>query len=61
MRNSDDHYGSYKKLDYYTNFNEQEPPTETRVEGGNKIYDRKDGWVKVYNGHIGTFVWEREE
>lgn len=26
-----------------------------------KIYDRKDGLVKIYNGHLGTFVWEDEK
>jgi len=26
-----------------------------------KIYERKDGMVKVYNGHLGTFVWEKQE
>ena len=26
-----------------------------------KIYERKDGMVKIYNGHLGTFVWEKEE
>lgn len=26
-----------------------------------KIYERKNGLVKIYNGHVGTFVWENEE
>ena len=26
-----------------------------------KIYERKDGQVKIFNGHMGTFVWEKEE
>tara|TARA_B100000287_G_scaffold374185_1_gene373837 strand:+ start:1262 stop:1429 length:168 start_codon:yes stop_codon:yes gene_type:complete len=26
-----------------------------------KIYERKDGQVKIYNGHMGTFAWEAEE
>ena len=26
-----------------------------------KIYERKNGQVKIYNGHMGTFAWETEE
>ena len=26
-----------------------------------KIYERSGDKVKIYNGHMGTFVWESEE
>ena len=58
-----DYYGDYKKLDYYHNYNNGENNKNSRVDEMVKphIFERKDGCVKAYNGHLGVFVWEREE
>ena len=61
MDKKDDHYESCTKLDYYTNYNDKQPPAEAKKRKVEELTaERKDGWVKVYNGHIGTWCWEKE-
>lgn len=59
--NGQDYYGGYRKLDYYTNYNDEPTPRTDDEKVERKIYDRKDGYVKIYNGHMGTFAWEKED
>ena len=58
MANTDDYYGGYKKLDYYTNYNDQQslPKNKTDDQEKSPVYERKNGWIKVYNGHIGSML-----
>ena len=59
--NGEDYYGSYKRLDYYTNYYNDNKEEKEEEPVSPVILEEKDGWIKIWNGHVGTFVWERVE
>ena len=57
---AEDYYGSYKRLDYYTNYYDNNKISEEKEEKPQPlILEERSGMIKVYNRHIGTFVWEK--
>ena len=59
---SEDFYEGCRKLDYYTNYNDPRPKAqEAKAKEEPHIYERKGGMIKIYNGHIGTYAWEKED
>jgi hypothetical protein len=50
-----------EKHEYYTSYYGNEADEEKPKSSKPRVYERKNEMIKIYNGHVGTLVWEKED